>query len=117
MMRGGPPSGIPTGNNLALPQQQMYIPQHQHNSLLSGGSSVTQDEVIKFLLKLKNNNLQNLKNALRKLGERTQGNKDQLLLRLANKLATPEGKAMVRAQFKPEIYRQLYEVEFHGSIQ
>jgi len=69
------------------------------------------EDVIKFLLKLKNNNIQNLKNALRKLGERTQGNKDQLLIRLANKLAKPEGKQMVRSNFKPEIYRQLYEVE------
>jgi hypothetical protein len=51
--------------------------------------------VIKFLLKLRNNNLNNLKNALRKLGEKTNGNKDQLLLRLAHKLATPEGKHKV----------------------
>ncbi len=34
------------------------------------------DDVIKFLLKLKSNNIQNLKNALRKLGERTFGNKE-----------------------------------------
>ncbi len=54
------------------------------------------DTVVKFLLKLRNNNLNNLKNALRKLGEKTQGKKDELLLRLANKLATPEGKAMVK---------------------
>ncbi len=47
---------------------------------LSGAHEYAQqtfsEEVIKFLLKLKNNNIQNLKNALRKLGERTQGNKD-----------------------------------------
>ena len=29
------------------------------------------DTVVKFLLKLRNNNLNNLKNALRKLGEKT----------------------------------------------
>lgn len=54
------------------------------------------EEVIKFLLKLRNNNIQNLKNALKKLGERTMGNKDELLIRLATKLATPEGKERVR---------------------
>lgn len=59
------------------------------------------DTVVKFLLKLRNNNLNNLKNALRKLGEKTQGKKDELLLRLANKLATPEGKQMVKSSFKP----------------
>lgn len=80
-------------------------------------ASQISDDVIKFLLKLKNNNIQNLKNALRKLGERTFGNKEQLLVRLANKLATAEGKAMVRANFKPEIYRQLYEVEISGNYQ
>ena len=58
------------------------------------------DAVVKFLLKLRNNNINNLKNALRKLGERTQGKKDELLLRLANKLATPEGKALVKQSFK-----------------
>ena len=62
------------------------------------------------------NNIQNLKSALRKLGERTQGNKEQLLIRLAHKLATPEGKMLVRANFKPEIFRQLYEVEIQGNI-
>lgn len=67
------------------------------------------------MLKLKNNNIQNLKNALRKLGERTQGNKDQLLIRLAHKLAKPDGKNLVRTNFKPEIYRQLYEVEINGG--
>jgi hypothetical protein len=36
--------------------------------------------------------MQNLKNALRKLAEKTQGNKDQLLLRLAQKLATEDGR-------------------------
>jgi hypothetical protein len=36
--------------------------------------------------------LNNLKNALRKVGERTHGKKDELLMRLANKLATEEGK-------------------------
>jgi mRNA-degrading endonuclease RelE of RelBE toxin-antitoxin system len=54
--------------------------------------STISEDVIKFLLKLKNNNIQNLKNALRKLNERTQGNKDQLLVRLANKLARPESR-------------------------
>ena len=54
------------------------------------------DAVVKFLLKLRNNNINNLKNALRKLGERTQGKKDELLLRLSNKLATDEGRALVK---------------------
>lgn len=54
-----------------------------------------QDAVVKFLLKLRNNNLNNLKNALRKVGERTHGKKDELLLRLANKLATEEGRQLV----------------------
>ena len=71
--------------------------------------------MVKFLLKLRNNNLNNLKNALRKLGEKTQGKKDELLLRLANKLATPEGKAMVKNSFKPEIYKDLYEVEIQDD--
>ena len=59
-----------------------------------------------------------MKNALRKLGERTQGKKDELLLRLANKLATPEGKALVKQTFKPETYKDLYEVEIanEGAI-
>jgi thermostable 8-oxoguanine DNA glycosylase len=74
-----------------------------------------QDSVVKFLLKLRNNNLNNLKNALRKVGERTHGKKDELLLRLANKLATPEGKDLVKANFKPEIYKDLYEVEIMGD--
>ena len=56
----------------------------------------TSDEVIVFLLKLKNNNTQNLKNALKKIGEKTNGNKDQLLMRLAQKLATHEGKELAR---------------------
>jgi hypothetical protein len=73
----------------------------------------SQDSVVKFLLKLRNNNINNLKNALRKLNERTHGKKDELLLRLANKLATPEGKDLVRANFKPEIYKDLYEVEVY----
>ena len=34
------------------------------------------ENVVKFLLKLRNNTMQNLKNALRKLSEKTQGNKD-----------------------------------------
>lgn len=34
------------------------------------------ENVVKFLLKLRNNTMQNLKNALRKLAEKTQGNKD-----------------------------------------
>ncbi len=67
------------------------------------------------MLKLRNNNLNNLKNALRKVGERTHGKKDELLLRLANKLATSEGKELVRANFKPEIYKDLYEVEICGD--
>lgn len=46
------------------------------NGGISTTSSNISEEVIKFLLKLKNNNIQNLKNALRKLGERTQGNKE-----------------------------------------
>ena len=74
-----------------------------------------QESVVKFLLKLRNNNINNLKNALRKLGERTHGKKDELLLRLANKLATPEGKDLVRANFKPEIYKDLYEVEIYND--
>jgi hypothetical protein len=74
-----------------------------------------QDSVVKFLLKLRNNNLNNLKNALRKVGERTHGKKDELLMRLANKLATEEGKALVKANFKPEIYKDLYEVEIYGD--
>jgi len=78
-------------------------------------SQASTDAVVKFLLKLRNNNLNNLKNALRKLGERTQGKKDELLLRLANKLATPEGKSLVKANFKPEIYKDLYEVEIYGD--
>jgi hypothetical protein len=73
------------------------------------------DAVVKFLLKLRNNNINNLKNALRKLGERTLGKKDELLLRLANKLATDEGKALVRQNFKPEIYKDLYEVEMYNN--
>ena len=73
------------------------------------------DAVVKFLLKLRNNNINNLKNALRKLGERTQGKKDELLLRLANKLATDEGRALVKQNFKPEIYKDLYEVEMYGA--
>ena len=81
-----------------------------------GESAEPNTAVVKFLLKLKNNNIQNLKSALRKLGERTQGNKEQLLIRLAHKLATPEGKMLVRANFKPEIFRQLYEVEIQGNI-
>jgi len=59
--------------------------------------------------------LNNLKNALRKVGERTHGKKDELLLRLANKLATPEGKELVKANFKPEIFKDLYEVEIYGD--
>ena len=34
------------------------------------------DNVVKFLLKLRNNTMQNLKNALKKLQERAHGNKD-----------------------------------------
>ncbi len=43
------------------------------NSAINGGSNQQNisEDVIKFLLKLKNNNIQNLKNALRKLGEKT----------------------------------------------
>lgn len=59
--------------------------------------------------------MNNLKNALRKVGERTHGKKDELLLRLANKLATPEGKGLVKANFKPEIFKDLYEVEIYGD--
>jgi hypothetical protein len=74
------------------------------NPLQGIPTSGVSDDVIKFILKLKSNNIQNLKNALRKLGERTFGNKEQLLIRLANKLATPEGKHIVRTTFKPDIY-------------
>ena len=74
-----------------------------------------QEAVVKFLLKLRNNNLNNLKNALRKVGERTHGKKDELLLRLANKLATEEGRSLVQANFKPEIYTDLYEVDIPGA--
>lgn len=52
---------------------------------------------------------------MRKVGERTHGKKDDLLLRLANKLATSEGKELVKANFKPEIYKDLYEVELYGD--
>ena len=77
--------------------------------------TIPQDSVVKFLLKLRNNNINNLKNALRKVGERAHGKKDELLLRLANKLATQEGKELVRANFKPEIFKDLYEVEIFGD--
>ena len=63
------------------------------------------DDVIKFIFMLKSNQIQNLKNALRKLGESTLGNKEELLIRLANKLATPEAKHIVRTTFKPDIYQ------------
>jgi len=69
-----------------------------HGIASNGGrrDKTTTDAVVKFLLKLRNNNINNLKNALRKLGERTQGKKDELLLRLANKLSTDEGRALVK---------------------
>lgn len=73
------------------------------------------DNVVKFLLKLRNNTMQNLKNALKKLQERAQGNKDQLLLRLAQKLATEEGRLQVKQYFKPEIYHELYEVDVYSN--
>ena len=59
--------------------------------------------------------MQNLKNALRKLNERCNGNKDQLLLRLAQKLATEDGKNMVRRLFKYEIYNDLYNVDVYTN--
>lgn len=59
--------------------------------------------------------MQNLKNALRKLAEKTQGNKDQLLLRLAQKLATEDGRQMVKQFFKPDIYHELYEVDVYSN--
>jgi hypothetical protein len=73
------------------------------------------ENVVKFLLKLRNNTMQNLKNALKKLAERTNGNKDQLLLRLAQKLATEDGRLMVKQFFKPEIYHELYEVDVYSN--
>ena len=92
----------------------MYQPNYTTTQAKPQGN-IKQDSVVKFLLKLRNNNLNNLKNALRKVGERTHGKKDELLLRLANKLATEEGKALVKANFKPEIFKDLYEVEIYGD--
>lgn len=99
-------------NGQNAPQQGFNQPPQQPAAPRQGAST---DAVVKFLLKLRNNNLNNLKNALRKIGERTQGKKDELLLRLATKLATPEGQALVRRNFKPEIYKDLYEVEIYGD--
>jgi thermostable 8-oxoguanine DNA glycosylase len=93
----------------------MYYSQQQYAPPSVPPRNNANDSVVKFLLKLRNNNLNNLKNALRKVGERTHGKKDELLLRLANKLATPEGKALVKANFKPEIFKDLYEVEICGD--
>jgi len=94
-----------------------FAPQTQQSiqPMMGRRPATNTDTVVKFLLKLRNNNLNNLKNALRKLGANTQGKKDELLLRLANKLATPEGKQMVKQSFKPEIYKDLYEVEIQDD--
>jgi len=58
------------------------------------------ENVLKFLLKLRNNTLSNLKNALKKLSEKQNGTKDQILLRLASKLATETGRLLVKQFFK-----------------
>jgi hypothetical protein len=58
------------------------------------------ENVLKFLLKLRNNTLSNLKNALKKLSEKQNGSKDQILLRLASKLATETGRLLVKQFFK-----------------
>ena len=95
-------TGQTIGGNFASPQPmngQFYnntVPDYGNKQMQSRRQTGNTDAVVKFLLKLRNNNINNLKNALRKLGERTQGKKDELLLRLANKLATPEGKALVK---------------------
>ena len=103
---------------MQYPDQKYPMASQMPQSMMANRRNVqpaNTDTVVKFLLKLRNNNLNNLKNALRKLGEKTQGKKDELLLRLANKLATPEGKAMVKQSFKPEIYKDLYEVEIQDD--
>ena len=48
--------------------QQNMVPNMMNNRRQQSAST---DTVVKFLLKLRNNNLNNLKNALRKLGEKT----------------------------------------------
>eukprot|EP00347_Sterkiella_histriomuscorum_P009886 403339497 len=109
-------------NGMGMTPMQQFSGSSLSNPQESGSSSAIDDptlnqDVIKFLLKLKNNNIQNLKNALKKLGEKTVGNKENLLLRLAKKLATEQGRNLVRQNFKPEVYRQLYEVDINGNYQ
>ncbi|CDW81262.1 miz zinc finger family protein [Stylonychia lemnae] len=109
------------GVNVIQPRSNgsyQYAPNgDQGQASVQNTDSHMNQELMKFLLKLKNNNIQNLKNALRKLGERTQGNKEHLLVRLAKKLATPEGRQMVKQNFRQEVYKQLYEVEIQGNFQ
>ena len=44
-----------------------------------------------------------------------QGTKDQILLRLAQKLATEDGRQLVKKFFKQELYHELYEIDLHRN--
>ena len=51
-----------------------------------------------------------------KVVRRSNGKKDDLLVRLAKKLSTEEGKQQVKLTLKPEIFTDLYETPLKGDI-
>jgi len=61
-----------------------------------------------IVVQLKNNSKESLEGALKRLGKRSTGDKEELLMRLALALSTPQGKEMARLTFPSSLWRKIY---------